>query len=328
MATKTTKTKAIKGEVLPPENPDLQLVQSDGTSVSAFLSGLVPFFRGALALEREALDLLAEAERTQAPTDGTQDAVIQVNIKRATALTKRVEGYWSIAGVLHSLHRKVTAGRTRATGPAEQAGERWQEQHNAFAAAERRRVAEAQEAIRRQAEADAQAVRNRELAELERLAVEAEKASPALSERETIYVANVLSGRTYAQAAAVSGFKDPAAAGDRLANTPKIIAAIKSAREAAVLRQQATARQEAPLLVAPTRTVQSEVQRVGVDRSTQTAEITDFDAFIEAFQSGKHGIPRSCFEVSEKGLNEQARALGVNVERWPGVRYVKNTKTI
>lgn len=325
---KKTTTKAIVGEVLPAEvPPDLALVETDGTAVSAFLSGLVPFFRGALVLEREAVSLLAEAKRTKEPTSGAQDAVIQTNIKRASLLTKRAEGYWTIAGVLHGLHRKVTAGRARATGPAAEAAAYWQAQHNGWADSERRRVAREQEVLRLAAEAEAQAERDRELAELERLAVEAEQDSPTLSERERAFVVAHLNGRSPEQAAQAAGFKDAFKSATRLLATEKIQVAMKAARDAAVLRQQATARAEAPLPV-NVREVRPDIKKVGSDRDYWSAEVTDEDAFIAAFVAGKHGIPRRVITVLASALNEEARAFHYELERWPGIKVTKKTTTV
>ena len=43
---------------------------------------------------------------------------------------------------------------------------------------------------------------------------------------------------------------------------------------------------------------------------------------------GEHGIPLDCLQINTVKLNEYARSLHEQLDRWPGVRARKTTKVV
>lgn len=197
----------------------------------------------------------------------------------------------------------------------------------AYENAERERVRIAQEVERREQERIAQAKRDQDLAELERQAVAAEGASENLSTRELVFVGMVVKGVTPRGAADVAGYKDPEARAALLLATPKIQAAITAQRHTFALRDQAAAVAAKPVEVPQHTTVESRTAKVAGTRTvtTHTGEVlSSADAVAHLLAGGEDAPPSDLFIVDPVKLNVYARALHVQIERWHGVRYVKN----
>ncbi len=117
---------------------------------------------------------------------------------------------------------------------------------------QQRKEQEAADKLRRQAEADAELARNRELAEMERQRAALEESAEALSERETVmvraFVASDRSATSAARAAKLAGYTDITAAVKRL-QSPKLSAAIVAMEKAAALAEQAKVVAATPVVV-------------------------------------------------------------------------------
>lgn len=325
--------------------PEQALTAADAPTIVGFLAGLVPFFTTARQLETEAKTSLERARQftLPAPGDVDGDAKLQTFIKDTSAQIKAVNKHWEITSVLFQFQRKLVAARDRVIGDEKtsrgagylvEASNIAQRLHNTYVEDAKRRAAAEQERLRRIEEEAAAERRRVELEQLEAKAIEAEATSGELSEREKGFVAGVVAypEGTVTRTMVVDiarrvGYKDAAGQGARLIESGKIVAAIKAARDAAAIRQQAAAVKEAPLDVQETK-VNVEVARVGVDRSSHSGELLDERLLIEAIIGGKHGIPTDILQVNPAKLNEYARSLHELINRWPGVRYKKNTKTV
>lgn len=314
-------------EILAPEHREAGLVQTDGTQVAGFLNNLVPFFRGALALEDESKRLEAHAKALAPPTTREEDEAVQAHIRASNAHIKAVEAHWSITTVFHGLHRKLTAGRARGTDPATSSASIAQRLHNRYVEEAERKARLEQDRIRREAEEQARRDREAELARLEAEALKAEEESADLSERERLFVdmvAREFSGHTAAKSA---GYKNPDQAAAKLLGTAKIQDALKAKRDAAAIRQQATAVQAAPLVV-EVEEVKPDISRGGgYDKAPWKATVTDERLLIEAILGGKHGIPTDILTVKQTKINDYAKALGDLMNRWPGVSVARERKT-
>ena len=327
------KTQTRKAEVLPAESPDLALVQTDGQAVGAFLANIVPFFRKAGELERQAKDMLLAAQRITAPATSDEDAQIQVFVRSTTASRKQVEEHWSICQVFSGLHRKLTAGRGRATQPLEEAASVAQRLHNRYAEEQQRKARAEEDRQRREAEERARVAREAELADLERQALAAEADRDDLSEREQDFVQRMVAFPTAGgeRCAAGAGYKDGFKAASRLLSTPKILEAIKARQQAIAIREQAAAVKEQPVEVEVER-VRPDVQKVGSDRTTWAGEVVDLERFraaaLDPVERTKYGIPADVLTVDGPKLNEYARSLHEQMDRWPGVRAKRTTRTV
>lgn len=330
-ATKATKaTKAIEPEVLPADDQDVKLVTTDGGVIAGFLRDVTRFFREANALEAKAKSTLLAARALVAPKTQEQDVAIQTFIKTATADTKALEAHWSICQTFSQVHRRLTAARARGTEPLETAKAIAQKFHNDYAEAERRRAAEEQERERLAAEARARADREAELARLEAEAVKRESESADLSDRETWFVDLIVSGNSPVASAKTVGYKNPEQQGPRLMELVKIVAAIKARQDAIAIRQQATAKRDAPLDVR-VETVRPAIGKPiggGHDRTSHSGEVLNERLFVEAAMGGQHGIPLDCLMVNPVKLNDYARSLQERINLWPGIRYKKTTTTV
>lgn len=311
---------------------DERLVGQDGGIVMQFLTGLTQFFTKATALELDAKNTLARARTMQVPQNVDEDETVQRFVKQTTVDKKAIEEHWKITSVVHQIHRRLTARRDIGAKALEEANTLGNRLHNGYVDGERRRAAAEQDRLRREAEADASRRRDEEVARMEAEALKAEEASSDLSAREQAFVAAYTgpvcrgNGEGAAQRA---GYKDPFKAAARLLSQPKILAAINAAEHAAAIRQQADARKAEPLdvQVEPVRPNISTAAG-GHDRTTHGYEILDANLFIEAFRSGKYGIPVECVQPAPKGLGELARSLRERLNSIPGVRYVSTTKVV
>lgn len=316
-------------ELLPGNNPEIQLATVDGKTIADFVRGVVQFFQTALALERAAKGTLETARALRAPTTADGDERIQVFIKQASSDRRAIEQHWQICSVVSQFHRRLVALRTRGTQPLEEAAAIGNNLHNRYTEDERRRVAQEQERVRREAEERARQERDEELRRHELEAVKAEEAAPTLSEREELFVSYIMAGQTPLDAARRAGFQEPGRAGLRLMDRPKISAALKAKQEASELRRQATALKEAPL-EAHVETVRPNISKAAGahDRTTWSGEILDEAAFIDAAFAGKHGIPRDILQINQAQLNTYARSLHERLDLWPGVRAKKSTGVV
>lgn len=335
MATKTAKQPAaLEPEVLDAQH-ESQLTTTAGDDIQTFVAGVRRFFTQAAALERRAHGVLAEAKALTAPTTADEDLAVQQIIVKAKEETRVVEAHWTIAQKVHQFHKRLVAGRSRATDVLDQAVELANGHHQRYVQAERRRAAEEQERLRREAEAQAQRDREAELKRLEEQALKAEAEAPTLSAREQRFVECLLVwGENYkgreAAAASQAGYKNPADAAQRLVLLPKIVAAFSAARQAAAVRQQAAAVKAAPVEVAHVEQVKPNIAHVAgkSDRSYHSAEVVDAAAFVQAALAGQLGIPADCLMPNPVKLNEYAKSLKERLNLWPGVRYVKKDSLV
>jgi len=285
------------------------------------------FFGRARELETVAKGMLESAAATKPPTNGAEDANLQRQIQIANGHVKAVAEHWSICQVLSRFHKRTTAARARATDPAERASQILNGLHQRFVEDARRREAMEAERLRVEAETRARADRERELAALEAAALKAEQDSPELSEREEMFVDSVVAGKSSFVAASQAGYSQPRSAAERLLKSAKVQQAIKAREDAVRARQQAAAVREAPVQVEATTTlVQSEVQKVGSERTTKSAEIVDATAFVEAAFSGQYGIPHDTVAPVQAILNGYAKSLGPLIAKWPGIKFKSETK--
>lgn len=208
-----------------------------------------------------------------------------------------------------------------------------------YEAEDKKRVAIEQERIRQEREREAAEDRRRELADLEARRLTEEEASEALSQRERLFVFNVFKGATSTRAAELAGYADPAKHGDRLMRSEKVTAAVTAAHRAQALEDQQKALQSAPLDLAPQRgqDVAPNLGRVAGMRTTttHTGDVLDGAAtlaqlldFVRREARGEDVSDLSCppedlFVVSGPMLNDYARSMHKNIERWAGIRYNK-----
>lgn len=191
--------------------------------------------------------------------------------------------------------------------------------------AEKARVAREQEIERRRQQEEAQRTRDAELAKMEQEALAAEQQSDQLSDRERAFAQAVFQNLPPEVAAKRAGYKDPQGQAARLLNTPKIAAAIDGMRQAQALRTQASAVAEKPLEVREPE-VQANLGKVAGVRTvtTHTGEVIDSAACLaHLLDGGPDAPPSDLFMVNPVKLNEYARTIRENVDRWRGVRYVK-----
>jgi hypothetical protein len=314
----------------------VQLFADETTTIGVFMRNLGAFFRDARALEETAADKLAEAKRFTTPKTAIADERIQVFIKDNSALRKRIEDHWSITTAVHAFHRKLTAARARGVQSVEEASTVAQRLHNSYVLEARRIAAEQEDKIRRAEEARQQAIRDRELAEMERQALAAEAAAAGLSEREENFVDRLV--RTPVdvrptegpRAAALAGFKDSIAQAARLLGLEKIQRALQAKDEALAIREQALVTKSAPLDVQVERVAPAISRAAGAsDRVTKSARLLDDGLRLRnAVISGNFGIPHDVLCVDEAKLNTYARSLGKRINEWPGVQYVETTRTV
>lgn len=316
---------------LTPDTEELTFMAEVGLVLVEFLKApaVVAFFTQARTLETKALARLSQAKALKAPTSAGEDETIQVFIKSANAEKKTVMEHWTIASKVHQLHKRLVARRSKSETALEEAANLAQTLHNRYVEEARRKAAQEQDRLRREAELRAQADRQRELDELEAAAVKAEGASEDLSEREQAFVQAFYSTGNGLASAQRAGFKDPAKAASRLLSATKIQRALAGLQAAAAARQQAAAVQEQPLDV-QVETVTADVVKASgaVDRTTYKMEITDPVALREAAFAGTYGIPHDMLAADPVKGNEYARSMREIINRWPGCRLVKSTKTV
>lgn len=321
------KSEALVPQVLDVLEQEVGLVLEDSTVIERFAAGVKAFFRTAAAIEVKAKGNLTAAKALKVPTTKDEDEALQKTIKSFGADKKEAVDHWEISLKVSRFHKRLTAARSRAEEPNDEAVKLATGLHNAYVENERRRVAAENERLRREAEQKAAEDRAREVAEMERQAAERELASEQLSAREQMFVGYILAGQKADNAARVVGYKDPGM-GARLMGLVKIVKAIDARREAAAIREQAAAVSAKPLDVQFTPATKQVSTAVGFDRETHAAELLDERLLIEAVLGGKHGIPSDILTVKPAKLNEYARSLHELLNKWPGVRYKKTTSLV
>jgi hypothetical protein len=327
MAKKTAapkKSTAIIPEVV---GEELQLTTNEGGLIESFVHGLTGFFTRASALETKAKSLLEEARRWKEPTDGDSDKALVERVRAITATKREIEEHWQITATVSRFHRRLTAARDRGVSVLEEATQLGTRLHNSYAEAERRRAREEEDRQRREAEQRAKLDRERELAQLEAAALEAEEQSADLSDREARFV-DYYTG-PYSQpatAARQAGYKNPDQAAAKLLSQDKILHAIEAKRDAQRLREQAAAKRTAPVEV---ESVQVKADVAKGDTSRWSGEVLDADLFLasvlDPLTRTRLGIPADVVKIDEVKLNDYARSLHEQLDRWPGVRAKKTT---
>lgn len=315
------KTSVKEPEIV--ESGELALATSEGSALEKFVGGLRAFFTDALQLEAAARQTLGRAKQWKAPTSKEEDQVLVDRVRQANADKATIEKHWQITQVVHRFHRRLTAARDRGIGPLEEAVEIGNKLHNGYAEVERRRARDEEDRLRREAEERARKLREKELADLEKEAVAAEEASQDLSERERRWLGEWFrNGGNATAAARFAGFQDPIATAARLTTSPKIRTAIEAQRTADALASQLEAKKAAPLAV---KSAKVEAEVASGDASRWSCEVLDESALVAAVIGGKHGIPWDVLTVNQVKLNDYARGMHEQLDRWPGVRAHKKT---
>jgi hypothetical protein len=311
---------------------DLLQLTNDGNAIKTFLAGLAAWFVTQRQWEKKAEARLMGAKAIPVPTDAASDEVVQRFITGTTAIEKEFESHSTVKGLLHRLHKRASSIHNRVAAPLDEAKTIATNLHNRYADAERRRVAEENARIQREAEQKAQRDRDAELARLEAAALKAEASSDKLSEREAAFVEAYYTGRlrgNATEAAKQAGFKDPFAAGARLLASAKIRGVLEGKRQAEVIREQQAAVKEAPLDLGHVEEVKANLGRAGTDVSRWSADVFDPEAFMAALLDPRTrtqlGIPADCATYLPTKLNDYARSLHEQINRWPGVRAKKDT---
>ena len=312
------------------QSEDVQIVLTAGEAVTTFLLGVTQFFRTAKVLEAQALETLARSKALTLPTNGDEDVALQTFIRETSAQNKAVEEHWQITTAISRFHKHMTGRRKIAVDAIDAANKRGNDLHAQYVREEQARVARENERIRREAELEEQARKDRELAALEAEAVRREEQAEGLSAREQTFVDLMFAGNNTTKAAQMAGYKSPMMAGNRLLTLAKICDALEAKRSAAAIRQQAQAIKQTPLLVETPAEVRPDVQKAAGahDRTTHSAELFDEAALIAAIFAGGYGIPRDILQVNQAALNSYARDLKTLIGRWPGVRYKATTSVI
>lgn len=316
---------AKKAEIVPVVDPMLVEMRDDVGLVEGFVRGLGEFFTGLRSLQQRATHM-EEASRVWAqPTTKEEDAILMAAVREARGLSKEVDAHTEVATRLHRLHRKLTAARDGATKPLDVLIERATRLHGAYEQAEARRVREEEARLRREAEAKAEEDRRRELAELEKAALQAEASSPDLSARERTFVDRVhhLGEELAFKAAEIAGYQNARQTAQRLLGTEKIRKALDALAAARAARQQAEAVKETP--VQPEYVPPVETRLNAGTRYLHSAEVENVSAFVLACLDGT--VPKvvalATLQVNGPAMNAQAKAFKEGINDWPGIRYKK-----
>ena len=321
MAMKPKPTAASAKAVVPVLDPDQIDITNNANAVRAFLDKIGDLFRRGTELEQAAAIRLQEAQAIPVPRSKDEDEAIQLFARGCAADRKVIESHWLITSTVHAIHRRLTARRDKGIKLLDEAQRLATSRHQDYVRAEQERV-RIENARREAAErAQAAAQRQAELDALEAEAIKREKSSPDLSEREQRFVdLMVRQNRPADLAAREAGFKGETAAA-RLLGMAKITKAVQVAREAQAIREQKAATAEAPLDIRAHERVEAQIGGAASDRSTWSAEVTDETALIRAVLAGT--VPADLLTINPKKLNEYARSLKRNLERWPGVRVIE-----
>lgn len=320
------KKKVIDAEVLPPE---VGLVRQSFGLVQPWLDNLGDWWRSNKHMAVHAKEVLQAARTATVPTTEADDLALQEVLLRTRAELKAVEEHAEpFTGALFKMHRMVTQARAEVTKPLEQSAGILQGLHNVYTAEQRRLAREMEERAMRKAEEEARRRQQEELAELERRAVEREEASADLSERERVFVGQMVNTGNGVQAATLAGFKDPLKTAARLMSLGKITSAIHAQKDAEAIRKQALAVSQEPVIpFVNTPAVRPNITKASGarERTTWSAEITDLTALHEAALRGE--VPPDVLMVDVQRVNRYATELRDLIDAWPGVRSRKTTTT-
>jgi hypothetical protein len=339
--------------------PDQEFVAAAGKAVLGFLKGLGEFFLTARTIESKAQAALVAAKKLDAAgTPATMDAdeAIQHFIKDTTEQKKAAEAHWTITTTVHQFHRRLTARRAIATDALDAANAIGNKLHNAYVAAENKRIADEADRKRRELEAAEQKRRDEEAAAAAKEAEKLEAAAPEVSARETAFINYYLAERGRpgcdARAAQLAGYKDPAASAQRLLASPKILAALEARRQADEIRQQQAAKARAPIAVdVPDQKPQVSRSAGLSSRTTWGATVLDAQLLADAvfvefgtalaawlgkpveetvvrsfLKTHNPSIPRDVLLIDASVVRDYGSQLHEQIDRWPGVVHTKNTK--
>lgn len=318
--------------------PEESLTISDGSTIRDFLKNAGEFFGVARRIENEARLRLQTAQQLRMPTTLEADVEIQLFIKTCNGAVKAATEHWDITSLFHGFHKRLVAARKRAEEPNTEAGAIAQRLHNQYVDQEKRRAAEEEDRLRREETRKAEADRQRDLARLEEQALKAEVDSPTLSEREERFAHLIWQNFDMpATAARMCGYKDHERQAERLMAMPKIQQAIDAKKLSCGARQQAEALKSRPVETRDVR-VAANVQSIGTDRTTWGATVYDGEALLNAAiedemmrRAGKaavHGVPLDVLMVNPVVVNKHGQSMHEAIDKWPGVRHTKKTKTI
>jgi hypothetical protein len=305
---------------------DEQFVSSMTGAVREFIRGMAGFFLEAQSIEQDARSTLAQFNGYQQPTSLEEDEILVSRIRSANVAYDIATKHWEpVTSLFNALHKRVVAGRKRPQELLTDAVNRGNRLHNAWDAIAEQRKRDKEEAERRENERIAREQRDAEIREMEEKALLAEANADNLSDREQAFVNLMLQNYPPHVAATRAGFsktnngKDAA---DRLLGLVKIVNSIEGYKKAAAIRQQAAAVQHAPLETRTVETVKKEV--ASGSRASRSAVVFDESAFMAALldptQRLHFGIPAEIATFSQTKLNQQARTLDKQINRWPGVR--------
>lgn len=174
-----------------------------------------------------------------------------------------------------------------------------------FERAEEARVAEENRIARARADEEARLARQKELDDAEAAALEAEAASEGLSQRESDFTELVARGTGAVSAAEAAGYANPVKQAERLMNTPKIVKAIDGLKAAALIRQQAGARAQQPI-IATVEDAKPELGRVaGLSKRTYySCDSANIVTMLAAFKRGE--LTAEAFLPNMPFLNKEA----------------------
>jgi hypothetical protein len=324
-------------DLVPAEQTDLQFIESVAASVSTWFRGLPDFFKKADAIDKAAAGVLADAKKAAPPKTAEEDEALQKRIQRCNQGKAVAELHWDgtkdapgITALFHRLHRRSTSRRDKSIKALDEAAGIYNRQHNDFVR-EATRKAEA-ERLRLQAIADRDAEEKRQAAldELEAMAIKGEAASDSLSDREKVFVENVVRGVGAAAAANRAGYRDHEARAKLLMASKKIQRAIAGLQEAAALRQQLSSVAAAPIERTVVDVAPDVIKAAGTQsRTNVSVVIHNAQAFIGAAISGKFGIPIEALCIDESRLRKFAKDLPAEtVNRWPGIEVVETDKVV
>jgi hypothetical protein len=326
---KTNGRPAPKQAEVVEEPREVALMRQEHGLVLPLMKNLATWWRTAGTLRDAAEATLQRARTLPAVTTEGDDLALQESLLTDRGNLKDAEAHYEpVTGALFKMHRRLTQSRAAVTKPLEESIAIKQRLHNAYVEAERRRVEQENERLRRQAEEEARAAQQRELEELERQAVAAEEASKFLSTRESLFVEIMANTGNAVAAAKAAGFADPLKHGARLMTLAKITTAINGLKDARAIRTQAVAVAAQPAL--PRQMVQTErpaVSKASGSRSRETWRAV-FDNREELHQAALRGeVPGDVLMIDESRVQQYARDLHELIDAWPGVHADKDTTT-
>jgi len=309
---------------------DERFVNNMATGIREFLRGVAGFFLTSAEIEKSAKHTLAEFRVLKTPTNLDEDMALVSKIRNCNIEWDVAKKHHEpVTSLFNAMHKRAVGWRKRPLDMLEEAAVIGNRLHNTYAAEAERKAREEEDRQRRENERRAQEQRDAEIREMEEQALLVEANADSLSDREQAFVNLLLQNYPPHVAATRAGFsktnngKDAA---DRLMGLVKIVNAIDGYKKAAAIRQQVKATATAPLEVATVDKVKPEIS--GGSRETRSAEVFNEKAFMAALldptQRLHYGIPAELATFNQTKLNQQARSLDEQINRWPGVRLRKD----